>query len=147
VFIELKKFKPTNRAERKLQDLWLRFLTEIDEDTTETPPEMLADEEIREALEYMRVAAFTKEQLLKYDQMKIDVITASGLLESAKREGREEGRAEGEAERSQLKTDLEAVQTKLKNIVINYHHAGESLEKIASFTGLTIDEIELILKK
>jgi predicted transposase/invertase (TIGR01784 family) len=118
VFIELPKFKPTNRAELKLHDLWLRFLTEIDEQTTEAPSEMLASEDINEALEYMRVAAFTKEQLLKYDQMKIDIITASSMLESAEETGRIEGKAEGlaeglaqgEAERIRLKAEKEAAQ-------------------------------------
>ena len=41
VFVELPKFKPQNRAEQKLQDLWLRFLTEVNESTKEIPKELL----------------------------------------------------------------------------------------------------------
>jgi predicted transposase/invertase (TIGR01784 family) len=40
VFIELPKFKPQNRAEKTLHNLWLRFLTEINERTTEIPKEL-----------------------------------------------------------------------------------------------------------
>src|SRR6056297_2956594 len=41
VFIELEKFKPQNIAEKKLQILWLRFMTEINENTEEIDPELL----------------------------------------------------------------------------------------------------------
>ncbi|MDR0543691.1 MAG: Rpn family recombination-promoting nuclease/putative transposase, partial [Dysgonamonadaceae bacterium] len=41
VFIEWQKFKPGNRAEKKLHELWLRFLTEINEHTQEAPQELL----------------------------------------------------------------------------------------------------------
>ena len=37
IFIELPKFKPHNYSEKKMQVLWLRFLTEISEQTRDVP--------------------------------------------------------------------------------------------------------------
>ncbi|MDR0547046.1 MAG: Rpn family recombination-promoting nuclease/putative transposase [Dysgonamonadaceae bacterium] len=51
-FVELRKFTPENRAEKKLHDLWLRFLTEIDENTRDAPAKLLACAEIKEATLY-----------------------------------------------------------------------------------------------
>ncbi|MBQ5550449.1 MAG: PD-(D/E)XK nuclease family transposase, partial [Bacteroidales bacterium] len=33
IFVELKRFKPADKGSRAIKDLWLRFLTEIDEQT------------------------------------------------------------------------------------------------------------------
>ena len=71
LFIELPKFRPENRAEKKLHELWLRFLTEINESTVEVPSELLKDDHIREAIGYMERAAYTKEQLQTYDKWKL----------------------------------------------------------------------------
>ena len=57
LFVELPKFKPLNRAEKKLHELWLRFLTEINENTNEVPKELLENELTREAVGYMERAA------------------------------------------------------------------------------------------
>jgi predicted transposase/invertase (TIGR01784 family) len=67
IFIELPKFKPQNRAERKLHELWLRFLTEIDDSTIDVPLEFLQNEDICEAVKYMETGAYTKVQLDSYD--------------------------------------------------------------------------------
>ena len=47
VFVELKKFKPKTMTERKMQVLWLRFLTEINASTEEVPQELLDNPECR----------------------------------------------------------------------------------------------------
>jgi predicted transposase/invertase (TIGR01784 family) len=49
-FVELPKFTPRNRAERKQHELWMRFLTEINETTEEVPADLLENEYIREAI-------------------------------------------------------------------------------------------------
>ena len=68
IFVELPKFKPTTFSERKMQVLWLRFLTEIDENTSEVPAELLANAEVSEALEIVERAAFTDEEMRSYDK-------------------------------------------------------------------------------
>ena len=154
VFIELPKFKAQNRAEKKLHDLWLRFLTEINEHTKEVPKELLSHKDIREAMEYMQVAAFTKDQLLAYDQNKIDVLTARGMLASAKREGLAEGEAKGRAEgraegKAEGKAEGEAIgeNKKAEQITINAFKKGMSIPDIADLTDLPPEEVTEILKR
>jgi predicted transposase/invertase (TIGR01784 family) len=102
LFVELPKFKPLNRAEKKLHELWLRFLTEINETTEKAPDELLAHDDICEAIGYMERAAYTKAQLEAYDKWKIDTMTATSMLSASKAEGEaiglEKGKAEGKAE-------------------------------------------------
>ncbi len=68
IFIELPKFKPQTFTEKKMRNLWLRFLTEIDESTNLISEDMLGDKEIKEALEYLQISAFSKEDLAYYDK-------------------------------------------------------------------------------
>jgi predicted transposase/invertase (TIGR01784 family) len=124
IFIELPKFNPQNRAEQKLHELWLRFLTEVNENTVEIGEELLENAYIREALGYMEKAAYTKEQLAAYDKWKIDLMTAQSMLEEAE--------DKGEAKEKQ-------------KVVINSYKAGLPVETIAIITGLTYKEIADIL--
>jgi len=73
VFIVLPNYTPQNRAEKKMHDLWLRFLTEIDENTDDADPELLANEETFEALELLRRSAFTPGELLAYNQYWLNI--------------------------------------------------------------------------
>jgi len=68
IFIELQKFKALKFADKRLRALWLRFLTEIDENTTETPKEFDSVANIKEALEIVQESAFTPEELEHYDK-------------------------------------------------------------------------------
>jgi predicted transposase/invertase (TIGR01784 family) len=121
VFVELPKFKPQNRAEQRLQDLWLRFLTEVNESTKEIPKELLENELTREAVTYMEMAAYTKEQLAAYDKARIDAMTARGVISDAMRKGEaiglEKGEAiglkKGEAERAALAARIAELEQKL----------------------------------
>ena len=125
LFVELPKFKPQNRAEKKLQELWLRFLTEINESTEEVPAELLANEYTREAIGYMEKAAYTKEQLQTYDKWKIDVLTERGIIDDAREEGMIKGKIEGKTE-----------------IAINLLKKGMSMEDVCDATGLSGQQIE-----
>ena len=134
LFVELPKFKPQNRAEKKLHELWLRFLTEIGETTEEAPEELLENDYIREAISYMERAAYTKAQLAAYDKWKIDTMTATSMLSASKAECKAIGLAEGEA-------------IGLEKVVINCKKAGYPINEISVFTGLTAEQITEILKR
>ena len=120
IFLELPKFKPQNRAEKKLHDLWLSFLTDIDGATKEVPKELLENELTREAVEYMKRAAYTKEELEAYDKWKIDIMTERGAINDARREGRVEEKLE---------------------IAKNLKTLGMPFDQISKATGLTEEEI------
>jgi len=122
LFVELPKFKPQGRVEKKLHELWLRFLTEINESIREVPEELMENEYTREAVGYMEQAAYTKEQLDAYDKWKIDAMTERSILDDALRkgrtEGREEGREEGRAEREKLKAEKAKLETEKAELLV-----------------------------
>ena len=146
VFIELPKFKPQNRAEKKLHELWLRFLTEINETTEKAPADLLKNDDIREAISYMERAAYTKAQLAAYDKWKIDTWTTSGMLYTSKAEGLEEGEAIG-LEKGKAIGLEEGEAIGLEKVVINGKKAGYNIDAISVVTGLSVEQITEILKK
>jgi predicted transposase/invertase (TIGR01784 family) len=81
IFVELPKFKPQTISERKMQVLWLRYLTEIDENTREAPAELLENTEVNEALEILERAAFTDAEMRAYDKF-WDRVSTMRTLES-----------------------------------------------------------------
>ncbi len=68
VFIELPKFKAKNLTERKMQVLWLRFLTEIDEKSRIAPAELLENPQTSQALEILEESAYSEAEMLDYDR-------------------------------------------------------------------------------
>jgi len=125
-FVELPKFIPQHRAEKKLHELWLRFLTEVNEKTKEIPQELLDNDDIREALGYVERGKYTKEQLEAYDKWKIDTMTARSMLSAA--------RSEGESSAH-------------KKVIVNCVRAGYSVEIISTITGLTPEEIMKVIEE
>jgi len=122
VFIELPKFKPQNRAEKKLHELWLRFLTEIDESTREAPQELLENIDTSEAVKYMEISAYTKEQLLTYDKFRDSIMTELGLIDDALKEGK-------------------------KTVALNMLKLGVSLDIVMQSTGFSEMEIRALQEK
>ena len=150
LFVELPKFKPQNRAEKKLHDLWLRFLTEINETTEEAPAELLEDNEICEAISYIERAAYTKAQLAAYDKWKIDTMTATSMLSASKVEGLEEGKAIGLEEGKAIGLEegkAIGLEEGLEKVVINCKKAGYSIDAISVVTGFAAEQIIEILKR
>jgi hypothetical protein len=95
VFIELPKFKPQNISEKKLQVLWLRYLTEITEGTMDVDNVLLQNPEISEAVEYLQQSAFTPEELETYDRYWDIVRTEKTYIYDADKKGFTRGIEEG----------------------------------------------------
>ncbi len=121
VFVELPKFKPRNIMEKKMAVLWLRFLTEINEDTQEAPPELLENDDIRKALSIVEKSAMSEAQLYAYERFWDEVNRNQVLNESHYKKGVEKGITE--------------VAKKMKQ-------KGLPSELIAEMTGLSTKEIE-----
>ena len=154
LFVELPKFKPKNFAEKKLRDLWLRFLTEINESTTEVPKELLDNELTREAVQYTEKAAYSKAQLESYDKWKIAAMTERSALKDAKNEGLVEGLAEGEAiglkkgkAEGMKEGKAEGKAESMVQVAKSLSKMGVSLSQITEATGLSESEINQILKQ
>ena len=138
LFVELPKFKPQGRAEKKLHELWLRFLTEINESTKDVPEELIKNELTREAVGYLECAAYTIEQLDVYYQRKIEAMTERGLISDALEKGRAIGLEKREAERRSANRE---------ETVINCHKEGLSFDIISAVTSLPVEQIIEILKR
>jgi predicted transposase/invertase (TIGR01784 family) len=147
VFIELTKFTPQNRAEKKLHDLWLRFLTEINESTRTVSPELLENSETSEAIKYVEISAYTKEQLFTYDKLRDGILTERSVMSDAKREGEAIGREEGEAigmEKGRKEGKEEGIKESRKEFAVACLKKGLSPEDVRELTGLTADEIRVL---
>ena len=99
VFVELPKFKPGDSNVKMMQELWLRFMTEIDESTLKVPPELTSNADVREAVSQLRESAFDDRELAEYDYFWDMVRLEKAFTVNAEKrsfaQGKEEGRAEG----------------------------------------------------
>ena len=153
VFVELPKFKPQSLVEKKMAVLWLRFLTEIAEDTVEAPAELLENEATRKALGLVEKSAMTEGQLYAYERFWMSVVDERILREAAvkkgykdgwekgSKEGWEKGNKEGwekGMEEGKLEGKLEGLHIAARNL----KQLGLSIADIAKATGLSEIEIE-----
>lgn len=135
VFIELPKFRSKTYQEKKLQVLWLRFMSELDDKTTRVPEEWLKVPEIKMALSLAEEAGYTPEELESYDRYWDAVSTEktliTGFYESGLQEGHQKGLQEGLQEALKVR----------QRMVCKLLDQGMSLEEIAALTELSVDEI------
>lgn len=130
VSVELPKFKPHTISEKKMQVLWLRFLTEIGEDTKEVPIELIENAEVKQAIEIVKESAYSDEELDQYDKFWDAIRVEQAFVDEAEIRygiGIEKGVNEARTETARkMKSD------------------GMSAELIAKYTGLTAEEIEAL---
>ncbi|MEM7539105.1 MAG: PD-(D/E)XK nuclease family transposase [Chloroflexota bacterium] len=98
-------------------------------------PEHFKSEHIEAARDKLRVMKMPPDEKKAYERFWIGRSIYRSELESAKEDGREEGRAEG-LEEGRAELQHEMVRQMLDH--------GESLDKIALYSGLSTDEIERI---
>lgn len=127
IFVELPKFTPKNYGDKRMQVLWLRYLTEIDEHTRQVPEELLENPSIHKAVTQLEESAFTEAQLLGYDKFWDLVSTAKTTISSSRKEGMEEGIKE---ERLRNARGMKA--------------EGIPVETIAKITGLSPREVDML---
>ena len=98
IFVELPKFTPHTYSEKRMQVLWLRYLTEIDERTRLVPAELMANPEVKKAVTELEESAFTDAQLLGYEKFWDNISVEKTLYNSAERRGMAAGMAKGLAQ-------------------------------------------------
>ena len=157
IFIELPKFKPQNRAEKKLHELWLRFLTEINGATEEIPSELMENEFIREAVGYAQTAAYTRKQLDAYDKVRDAIMVEYALyeeflerglkkgLEKGMKEGLEKGMKKG-LEKGMKRGIKQGMEKNMVEIATKMLKNNMSVEDICNYTGLPIQQIEKLTR-
>ncbi|MDR1407487.1 MAG: Rpn family recombination-promoting nuclease/putative transposase, partial [Tannerella sp.] len=95
VFIELPKFRPSSRADGRLYDLWLTFLTQIGNASERVPQELLDNEVTCDAVRYLERNSYTKSQLETYEKYLDAIRVERTFYVDALAKGWEEGKAEG----------------------------------------------------
>ena len=88
--------------------LWLRYMTEINEQTREIPEELLENPDVQKAVKSLEESAFTEAQLAGYEKFWDTISVAKTLISGAEKKGlekgkvigREEGKAIGEQEKA-----------------------------------------------
>lgn len=124
IFIELPKFKVNSTETKKLRVLWLRFLREINEKTSQVSQDLLDVPEISEAVTLAQETAYTEGELNSYESYWDSVRTEKTLLIGRFEEGRLEGKLE---------------------IALNMLKANKPLDEISLFTRLSIEELKKII--
>lgn len=127
VFVELPKFTPRNFSEKKMQVLWLRYLTEINEKTREIPKELLEHPDIKKAVTVLEESAYTPAQLQGYEDF-WDIIRVEKTIQAS---AEEKGCTEGE-------------HAKALDIARQLRLIGMDVKIITKITGLSSAEIEEI---
>ena len=128
VFVELPKFKPHSISEKKMQVLWLRFLTEINEDTKEVPEELIENAEVKQAIEIVEESAYTDEELAQYDKFWDAIRVEQAFVDEA-----------------EIRYGIgikKGVKDAHLDTARNMKADGMAVELIAKYTSLTTEEIE-----
>ncbi len=164
VFVELPKFKAKNLTEKKMQVLWLRFLTEIDRDgADDVSQDLLDNPQTGEALEIIRESGLNDVERAAYegfwDRVSIETTKKRYMAE------REAKLAEAEAKLAETAVKLNAATADLNAATANLNAAtaerdaaveklrqsarkmkdkGFAVADIADLTGLTVPLIETL---
>ena len=144
IFVELPKFNPHSFSEKKMQVLWLRYLTEINSSTEVIPEDLLSNPEVRKAVTELKESSFSEAQLLGYEKF-WDMINVEKMiyraaenkgLAAGEAKGLAKGLAKGKAEgKAEGKTEAQHL------IATNLKKQGVNIETIAQCTGLSVEEI------
>ena len=130
VFVELPKFKPHNISEKKMQVLWLRFLTEINEETKEVPEELIQNAEVKQAIDIVEESAYSEEELAQYDKFWDAIRVEQAFVDEAE-------------VRSAIKEKV-GYKNGIKDTARKMKTKGYAVEDIAEITGLTAEEINAL---
>ena len=132
VFVELPKFKPHNISEKKMQVLWLRFLTEIGEKTREVPGELWESPEVKRAIDIVEQSAYTDAEMAAYDKFWDTIRVEQAFVDEA--EVRFEKGVEKGVEMGMEKAN--------RNNARKMKADGMPTDLIAKYTSLPTEEIE-----
>lgn len=165
IFVELPKFSSHTYSEKKMQVLWLRYLTEINEKTREVPEELLANPQVKKAVTALEESAFTEAQLLGYEKFWDIISVEKTLYNSAERKGLAKGMEKGleQGIEQGMKQGIEqgivqgleqGIEQGIEKgrmvgkveeqylIAANFKKQGIASKVIAQCTGLSVEEID-----
>ncbi len=137
LFIELPKVNEYNLPKRVNRALWLRFFTEIQDQTEQIAEELKNNPNIKEALEILEESAFTVAELEQYDRYWDSISVERTFKEDAARQIAEAQRQKEEVE-AKLAEALRNNAVTAKMFFAN----GVSKEIIANSLNITMQTLE-----
>ena len=147
VFVELPKFKAKNLTEKKMQVLWLRFLTEIGHDgADEVSQDLLDNPQTGQALEIVRESAYSPAEMDAYDRF-WDIVSSRRTIaaDMERRIADAERRLDAaNAACDAANAACDAMAEKLRQTVRNLKAMKLATEQISAATGLSAEEIEAL---
>ena len=144
VFIELPKFRPEGRGEKRPQTLWLRFLREVGATPSQViDAEMLQDHDIAQAVGLVEQGAFTEAELAGYHTALDQTTTYISMPADAEAKGEVKGEAKGRAE-GETMGRAEGERAKALAIASALLADGSSLQRVAAITGLSVEELRTL---
>ena len=135
-FLELPKFRKAKDDLNNMIEKWAHFFKSAPETSQGDLTNIIGDDRIMErAYHELDRYSWTEEEIRTYDGVDMkrssEKAIREKLVNKGKAEGRVEGRAEGEIKKS-------------KEIALVMIKAGESLDRISLFTGLSLLELQNI---
>jgi predicted transposase/invertase (TIGR01784 family) len=144
IFVELPKYKLKNLNDKKLNILWLRYLTEMDKLMDMQKANISLPEEILQAIELTHESNYTVEQLAAYDKYIDAIRTEKTLIADAEARGEARGEAKGEA-RGEARGEAKGEAKGVRQTAKNFKTLGLlTNQQIADATGLTLAEVEAL---
>jgi predicted transposase/invertase (TIGR01784 family) len=139
VFVELPNIRAENLPKDIRKRAWLRFFTEIRDQTEAISNEITSNPATKQAVELLQESAFTPQELEYYNKYWDSVSVERSIRSDARDEGRQEGREEGREE------EREEGKEKIRKIVKNLKARSFPVQDISDVTGLSKEEIEKLL--
>lgn len=140
VFIELPKFTPHTFTEKKMQALWLRYLTEISSETRTVPADLLDVPEINKAVQVLEESAYDDAEMYAYDKFWDMIRVERALLDEGYTKGMQEGEQKG-IEKGLEKGREEGRKLERMETARNLKKLNVATDTIAQATGLSPEEI------
>ena len=122
------------------KDLWMRYFTEMTEETRKPAPELLADPDIAKAINLLEIINYNEAEEYLYDKYWDAVSIEATWKGIGHREGEKEGLEEGLQQGRE-----EGRQEERRNLVRNLSAKGLDIAKIALLTGMDESEIGELL--
>ena len=138
VFVEIPKFKPSNYNEKRLQVLWLRYLSEIKNKTDTISPELFEIQEIREAIDLLQESAYTKSELAVYDKYWDSISIERSLLAGSFSDGEIAGMIKGE---------IKGMSKGIELMIVNGYKTGGTIEFLSKMAAVSEEEVTNVLRK
>jgi predicted transposase/invertase (TIGR01784 family) len=135
IFIEMPRFKKEEHQLENHFDKWLYFLKNLED--FETIPGILNEDVFVKAFEIAKIANFDKQQLDQYEKSLKIYRDLKGVIDTSFEDGESKGKAEG----IEIGKEIGQKNNSL-NIAAIIKKAGEPIEKIIAYTGLSAEEID-----